>query len=174
LPNKVSDGDQGDKTLEFDNETISMPVNVYNLYVNVDVRQNIYNILQPLESDGIDTFSAGNDICVTKAELPYFYPPRIEKTLHDNTQELTVIIESIVFKENNKWRFNNGTLSFSAAILDKDFLAQVDNGQRFAKGDWLRVQLQTVQIDENNTLKSIYNIVKVIKHETREQTKMQV
>ena len=151
---------------------------VYHIYNNYEIRNNVYSTIKPLEEKGIDEFSIidGKERLVTVRdnEVPYFAPNNITTPLNENIQETILIIESITFKEKNKWSFNDGNSSIKAMILDENFLAEVDNGKRFAKGDWLKVLLRKIQAEENGKLKTTYEIVKVTEHIVKEQYQIDV
>lgn len=146
---------------------------VYQIYNNYNIRNDIYNTVKPLEDNGIDQFSIiqNNErlVTITDEELVYFEPNTVSTPLNENTQETILIIESLTFKEGNKWSFFDGNSTIKASILDEDFLAEIDKGKRFAKGDWLKVLLRKTQIEENGRLKTIYEVIKVIKHIIKEQ-----
>jgi hypothetical protein len=82
---------------------------------------------------------------VAQAESEYFVQVSPRETVTDAVSPMALIIEAPVFKEDNKWRFSDGTGSFFATIEDKDFLAKVDAGQRFGKGDILYVDVRLSQ-----------------------------
>jgi hypothetical protein len=173
LPIAVIELDNETKKLEFKDGTSEIVSTIqHNLYMNIDIRTSIYNIVKPLESDGIDTLFIGEEIEVHKTEMHLFYTPNITETLNANLHNKILVIESIVFKENNKWRFNDGGTSFQALITDDVFLKSIDTGVRFAKGDWLKVELLESQIVENNKLRKIFTITKVIEHVKKEQVKL--
>lgn len=65
--------------------------------------------------------------------------------LSDKTVTIAVTNRDAVFQDGNKWRFNDGQTTFNAVILDGDFLARVDEGERFGKGDALQVEMQVIQ-----------------------------
>lgn len=168
-----------DIRLIFNQQSEIVNVHIYQLYVNYDIRQAIYDSLKPLEIDGIDEFSLIQAdklvIHITDTELPYFAPNNISKPLTDNTTLKTLVIESITFKEKNKWSFHDGQNSIRAIISDDVFLTAIDKGEiRFAKGDWLNVEIRTLQIEENGKLKTTYEIIKVVEHIKREQYKLDI
>lgn len=153
-----------DESLEIDLVTLR-------LLKNRCVRRELRNVLRPLDSDGIDSFSTSNRAglaeIITRSELPYFLPPADgELPLSDSTASgLLLKVESAVFKDGNKWRFTDGSRSFYAAIEDAEFLARVDSGEeRFGKADVLLVDLRQLQYAIDGELKSDYRIVRVIEH----------
>ncbi|SAK99384.1 hypothetical protein AWB76_07708 [Caballeronia temeraria] len=73
-------------------------------------------------------------------------------------------MESVVFKDGNKWRVHDGQYPFFAALDDEEFLTKVNDGERFGKGDVLVVDLRQIQTIEAGALKTEYQIVKVHEH----------
>lgn len=73
-------------------------------------------------------------------------------------------IITAVSRRENKWRFSDGASTFSAAILDGDFLAAVDRGERFGKGDVLEVQMRVVQSRQGMKISVERTVEKVIRH----------
>lgn len=177
VPNKLSKNEDGTINVSVRNETVIINQYTYNLYVNFEVRKNIYKVLEPLENDGIELFLLQDDrntVEVTDSQLPYFVSSIVENKLNENVTETILIIEAITFKEKNKWSFYDGSQSIKANILDEEFLEEIEKGKRFAKGDWLKVSLRKVQIEENGNLKTTYEVVKVIEHIVKEQYKLDI
>jgi hypothetical protein len=103
--------------------------------------------------------------------LPYLNQAKVteqpeEETSFEGTSRVTLSLVSPVFKDGNKWRFNDGLSDFAAAILDTDFIAQVENGERFGKGDLLAVEMHTIQTRIGFKLNIERTIIKVLKHIT--------
>lgn len=130
-------------------------------------------MLAPLSNEGIETLYVVKDLksqiepelVIDKTELDYFIYQDYEDLLNSNLSNTYVQIESISFKEKNKWKFSNGKLIFNANILDINFLNRINNGElRFGKGDILRVRLLTKQTLVHNKLKSEYEVVEVLEH----------
>jgi hypothetical protein len=62
------------------------------------------------------------------------------------SRSLIVRVEKLSFRPGTRWRFSDGSSSFSATITDKVFLKRLENRQEgFFKGDLLKVELHTVQ-----------------------------
>ena len=104
---------------------------------------------------------------VSRDESQWFVPVAPEIQLFDSTLKAALIIESPVFKEDNKWRFSDGGGSFYADIADADFLTRVDNGEPFAKGDSLIVELRIQQRRQGEKLLTEKTIVKVLEHRSK-------
>jgi hypothetical protein len=82
----------------------------------------------------------------------------------DTTFRQLLLIESLTFKDGNKWRVHDGTRPFHAVIEDKEFLATIDSGKQFGKGDVLVVDLRGVQTIIGAKLATDWTIVKVLEH----------
>ncbi|MEQ1659466.1 MAG: hypothetical protein ABL896_11885, partial [Hylemonella sp.] len=112
---------------------------------------------------------------VTKSDVPWFELAASEADVVSDTVSEGVLlqIESAVFKDDNKWRFNDGATAFFAEIVDPDFLARINSGdERFGKGDVLVVDLQRVQSITDSGLKLEYTVVKVREHRAPLQTSL--
>lgn len=149
------------------------------LYQSRIVRQSLAKVLKPLEREGVDLFACGRDgqteTVITNVEVPYFeIAASNTDVVSDSLSEHAVLqIESAVFKDGNKWRFNDGSTSFFAEIIDVDFLAKIESGeQRFGKGDVLIVDLRRIQTISDNGLKAEYFIAKVREHKAPLQARL--
>ena len=141
------------------------------LYKSRVVRQSLAKVIKPLEREGIDYFACGREgqmeALVTKDEAPAFdLAASEEDVVSDNVSEGVLLqIESAVFKEDNKWRFNDGATSFFAEIADRDFRSRIDSGgERFGKGDVLIVDLRRTQSVTDTGLKLDYVVERVLDH----------
>jgi hypothetical protein len=125
---------------------------------------------EPLKKDGIESFEVREHLRVvvriTKDEAAYFAKPHIpDATLVDDTRISVFSIISLAFKEDNKWRLNDGTNAISATIDDADFLSKVDANQiAFSKGDILLCKVRVVQKQTDTGLKTEYTVERVIEH----------
>jgi hypothetical protein len=82
----------------------------------------------------------------------------------DTISRKLLLIESLTFKDGNKWRVHDGANQFNVVIEDTDFLAKIDAGARFGKGDVLVVDLREVQSIGRAKLINECFIVKVLEH----------
>ena len=152
-------------------EHVDVPLALLRLYQDIAVRTAAQKVIEePLRKEGIDSFEvrekAEEIIKVTKCEASYFAKPLIpEATLVDDTRTSAFSIISLAFKEDNKWRLNDGTNAISATIEDADFLSKVDTNQiSFSKGDILLCKVRVVQKQTDAGLKTEYTVVQVIEH----------
>jgi hypothetical protein len=129
-----------------------------------------------LSSEGVDTVSicipedkeVVELVSVKSDEAPYFKQVEVEKPVAEFFGEMALIIESAVFKDGNKWRFSDGSNSFNADIEDEAFLKRVEDGERFGKGDVLRVKIKIAQSTTGIRLSVQRTIMEVIEHQDRQ------
>ncbi|MDQ6988492.1 MAG: hypothetical protein Q9M19_01320 [Mariprofundaceae bacterium] len=138
-------------------------------------------IRDALDHDGIDSVSvqsdefAGDLVLVHADEAQWFKNVSPELPLDDFEVTQSLMVEAPVFKDGNKWRFSDATGSFHAAIRDKRFIAEVDAGKPFAKGDMMRVRMRIYQCQKGEKLVGEKEILEVIEHKQRAyQSSMQV
>ena len=154
-------------------ERLVVDLNTGKLWQDKTVRKSLHQVVRPLSSDGIDVFVAGRssnpEIVVTKDEVEWFPYDDSAVELNSSIIEQLCAIESVTFKDENKWKLNNGQ-TFYAFMEDQEFLKGVSNGQiRFGKGDRLRVSLKIVQQERNGKLETSYHVLKVLDHQISSQ-----
>lgn len=152
-------------------ETFEVDLVTARLYRSRVVKQSLARVLKPLERDGIDVFATGvegvTQIVVTKEELPAFLRAADDAQIVSDvlTDGVMLQVESAVFKDGNKWRFNDGTTTFFASVNDKAFLSRIELGEeRFGKRDILVVQLRRVQSITDSGLKTDLIVERVHEH----------
>jgi hypothetical protein len=148
---------------------IQVQTQTINLVFNEKSGDAVKQFIQsPLLNDGIDSVDIGFNkkiiAGVSEDEGRYFGPVIPPESFTDTSQKITLIIEAATFKNGNKWRFYDGQNSFFADIVDLDFLNSVDNGERFGKGDMLRVDLRIIQEKVGNKINTNRTITKVHEH----------
>lgn len=169
-PKVVSNNENG-ITIQLDGSNVLIDQRVILLYQNIYVRQAIYEMLKPLDEEGIDSFSASENEemveMVNKSERAYFAPPIIEDVqILENERTQAFSIVSLSFKEDNKWRLSDGSNTLSVEIRDTDFLKTVQQNEAvFAKGDVLVCALTTRQWRTMEGVKTEYTVNKVIEHQ---------
>lgn len=148
------------------------------IQVHTDVVQLVFDekaaasvakfIREPLSKEGMEgmEIKSGRQLVAraSREEGAYFLPVRPEDIVTDQTIKISLIIEAAVFKDDNKWRFHDGRNTIFADILDKEFLARVNNGELFGKGDVLRVELRIVQKQSGHKIIIEHTIIKVLEH----------
>ncbi len=78
----------------------------------------------------------------------------------------------IVFEEKYKWEFYYKNHKITAKIDDAEFFKKINSGEKFGKGDVLRVELEIFQIKDEVAdvfVNHSYRILKVIEHRPRQQ-----
>lgn len=167
---------EGDKTIfelrESETvETFEVDLVAGKLYQSRIVRQSLAKVIKPLEREGVDVFACGLDgkteAVVTKQDVNSFLmSASVADIVSDTLSEGVLLqIESAVFKDDNKWRFSDGSTPFFAEITDQRFLARINSGdERFGKGDVLIVDLRRIQSISDAGLKLEYVIDKVSEH----------
>ena len=165
-PVKIEESFENTKVFYTETEYLEVDKRTLRLYRSKVIASDIEKMLEPLSKDGIDTFYVVKDMSdekpelfIDKSELEYFKFQDMEDHLSESVVETFLQIESISFKEKNKWRFNNGGSTIHASILDESFLQKVDSGLlRFGKGDLLKVELKTIQFLAHTKLKTEFEV----------------
>jgi hypothetical protein len=125
-------------------------------------------IHKALEREGMDAIEIAADDepldRISQAEAKYFVPVAPSKTITDVVVRMGLVLESPVFKEDNKWRFYDGQQSFHALVEDREFLARVDAGEPFRKGDIIIADVRINQQQSGMKLVADRAISKVIEH----------
>jgi len=144
------------------------------LYQDAAVRRSIAELVRPIKEQGIDRFQIrdGDHLLqeVTKSDVELFDVPGTQELLLDEVRRQAFSITSLSFKEDNKWRLNDGQNTFSVSMKDVAFQRRVDNNQiAFAKGDVLLCDLRTIQWQVEEGVKTEYEVVKVVSHRPARQ-----
>lgn len=132
-------------------------------------------VRQAMEPEGITSIevSEGREVVATasRQESGFFVPVAAEVPLTENTVRMALILEAAVFKDGNKWRFSDGTTSFSADIADREFLQRVEDGERFGKGDVLTVDMLIAQTRTGQKINAQRTVIKVEDHRPGQEQK---
>ncbi|WP_281761832.1 hypothetical protein [Pseudodesulfovibrio nedwellii] len=158
-------------------EKIIVNGDVAALFANTSVRKAVDKVVEPLRTEGIDSLYLENQEARTplaeKQTTEYFTPPDFEPVLLNEDEQPQVRFFSIVslsFKEDNKWRLTDGSTPINVKITDKKFLQDVnENRINFAKGDTLKVNLKTIQMQTKDGLKTEYEADKILDHIKRDR-----
>lgn len=157
-------------------EQIIVDLETGKLWQDRVVRQSLYQVIKPLTQEGIDVFATGQknipEMVITKDECDWFAFDDTPIELNSNIIEQVCLIESVTFKDDNKWKLNNGS-TFYALMEDEEFLNAINKGDiRFGKGDRLRVSMKIIQSDKANRIETTYHIIKVLDHHIAHQGKL--
>ncbi|EOG1637268.1 hypothetical protein ACQ1OW_002592 [Acinetobacter baumannii] len=176
-PVKIEETVDHAKVFYTETEYLEVDKRALRLYRSKVIASDIEKMLEPLSKDGIDSFyvvkemlDENVELFIDKKEVEYFKFQDIDDHLSESITETFLQIESISFKEKNKWRFNNGGSTINASITDEVFLQKIDSGLlRFGKGDLLKVKLKTIQFLAHTKLKTEFEVMEVIEHKTTKQ-----
>lgn len=170
-PVKIEQKGDGATVWMSQTESIEVEYAVIRLYQNSVVRTSLEKVISPLERDGITDFGVVLNgavvLDVQDDEVAAFSAATLggdAEIVSDTTSKKLLLIESLAFKDGNKWRVHDGTATFHASIEDKAFLGNIDAGERFGKGDVLVVDLRQVQSIVDAKLINESIIVKVWEH----------
>ncbi|WP_340104561.1 hypothetical protein [Rhodohalobacter sp. 8-1] len=169
---KLSDGKKVVLILE-DGDSIEITENELNVLKSIKARKYLSEFKKPLLTGSADEIliydektkrSIENGIDTDTAS--YFDPPDVaDELLLEKEQELVITIESLSFKEGNKWRVSDGNNTFTATISDDNFINDVqDNREAFRRDDILRVKMTTKQYKTGTGLKTDHEITEVKEH----------
>mgnify|MGYP001472045066 FL=1 len=115
--------------------------------------------------DSIDISSNGVQIAqATTNDAQYYHPIGDEDIVTESVTRMGLVIETLSFKDGNKWRMWNGADSLMYAMEDNDFSARVNSGEAFRKGDILICDVRVKQTKANGALKLSRAIIKVHDH----------
>ncbi|PWG62852.1 hypothetical protein [Sediminicurvatus halobius] len=182
-PRRVIELKDGRFRIETDDGHFEIEAEVLELLRNYEVRKGLEGVVKPLDEEGIEqvAFQADQDTepeIIRKDERRYFRaPPPEQEELEERDEERYLQLVSLSFKEENKWRFNDGNATFHAAILDEDFLRRIDLGEeRFGKNDVLKVRMRTRQfIDTSGNMRSEAEVLQVLeKHSAGRQLRLDI
>lgn len=135
------------------------------------VREQARKVVAVLEKEGIDRIATRQDgpekLTIERAEVSYFdIPDGTEETLEDSEREMWLQIDSLSFKEGNKWRLTDGGEPFFASVEDVDFLNKIAKGEvSFSKADDLHCLVHERQSrTSKGQLRKDRTIMRVIEH----------
>lgn len=164
--------DHGKARIELDDDALETEQRTIALLRNFKLRLALEAaVVRPLERDGFESVAIATSpedgfVTVTRAERGYFIaPPAETEELADQTTKANLQLVSVAFKDDNKWRFYDGTTQFHAAIVDERFVHRVQAGEEnFAAGDILTVMIRKRQWLEADVMKAEHEVVEVLGH----------
>ena len=170
----------GESEFRANGDTFVVNAQTVQIFNNSDVRQPLQQFVGPLGGE-IDKISfRENDaeiIGIEKEEAQYFTfegngaqdePDRsIEVQTSIARESLSLVVPR--FKPDplfNRWRLQLGKHNPSTYLItDQEFLAKVDRGTKFGKGDILTCDVRVTDTIDRDTTKSEYEILKVVEHQ---------
>lgn len=114
---------------------------------------------------------------LTNNDARFFHPILEEVRLLEQTVQMGLTIEEPSFKDglSHKWTMWDGEASLQYAMEDEIFIARVDNGEPFRKGDVLVCDVRITQSKTGSKLKIQRAIVRVHSHRNaHEQGEMEL
>jgi hypothetical protein len=140
---------------------------------SIAVRKQSEKLLSALDRDGIDRISILRKdeapLIIQKDDVSSFCIPESDEeseVLEDKEIEMFLQIDSLSFKEGNKWKMTQGDESFFVIIEDASFLKKVHTGDiAFAINDVLRCKVKERQLQTiKGNLKKDRRITKVLEY----------
>lgn len=154
-----------------DGDAITVEEHTIVLLRHLRVREHLWQVVAPIERDGVDTVALGTDeridAVVTREQAAWFVPPPADETVvHEDERTMAFSIVSLSFKEGNKWRLSDGNVTAFVEVADQDFLSRVDrNLVRFAKGDLIIGRTRITQrLMPDGNLRTDYTLLSVQEH----------
>lgn len=130
-----------------------------------------------LRSEGVTTVSFTEDdaavdhdpeLTLTKSDIASVEIPEPDDDQSNETRserEVLLRIVSAQFAEGYKWRFTDGTNTFTAEMRDEDFKRRLENAEiALSKQDTLRCLIEEVQWLSGSQLKTETSIIQVREH----------
>lgn len=162
--------DNGLVRVEVDGQRLDVEKEVIELYRQSKLRAALEAVMKPLATEGITEFAVTDKslkrfVVVTENELAFFSsPPVPAEVLSEQVVEMNLQLVNIAFREDNKWRFSDGSTSFYAQVVDQDFLNKVRRNEAFSSGDILKAKLRRIQSLSGETMKTEYVLLEVLEH----------
>ena len=137
-----------------------------NVRVSRDTCINIYNSRQTREPIAKSVQTADNDPCVdgfvindgNDEKITSFSRDEFKEYIYDdfdNEEEVpderiiesdeTLVIISLSFEKGSRWQFMYNGFKIPILVKDDALMKKIDEGERFGKGDSIKVRLRTIQ-----------------------------
>ncbi len=172
-PTKIEHRDDRSVNVTNNNGTV-VTVNIESLQLTLDEKaakaaeKFIGDALSKPGVNQIEISSDGKEVTrATKGDAQYFHPIEAsEETVTEQTVRMGLVIEEPCFKDGtgHRWTMWDGETSLQFAMHDEDFVARVDAGERFGKGDILICEVRITQTKAGSKLKIQRTILKVHDH----------
>lgn len=152
--------------------------NVYIFYNDNEIRNAFIKVLNPLNTDGIDSFEIRDNNKnvkekINKEDVKFFNIAPQNELLDENILDMWLSFINISFKDGNKWKFSNGDNEFYASMEDQEFLINVNNdSMRFSKNDTLKAKVKISQHLTENGIKTAYSIIKILEYKSVTQLRL--
>lgn len=167
---KVSTLEDGNVEIEADGERLSIPELVWLLFESSRIRVSMGMIVAPLEAPGMDRveFRAdhqdGGEIIRSEEREAFTRPALLDVQAGEevavSTREVVLEVVRPAFRDTFKWTFSDGQTNLTATIADERFVARVESREeRFAKGDVLRLQLESRTTRDERGLHTVHTVL---------------
>ena len=172
----VNDGTDNLVVTNISGETHTIHQNVTIIAMDSTAGEAVERLIKrPMDAAGITSVEIENEdtdqrIDLDRSEGYCFTDVSIDKDVLVSTAERALYIESAIFREGNKWSFFDGQNRFGAAIEDDSFLARINHGEPFAKGDMLVADVRSTQKFRRGKLVVDHVVIRVKDHITRAST----
>ncbi len=111
--------------------------------------------------------SDGKRVASVSDDEAKFYHPILEETpIIEQVVQMGLMIETASFREGNKWTMSEGEASLQFTIEDEDFLARIDGGEAFRKGDVLYCDVRVTQTKVGQKLRIQRAVIRVHSHQS--------
>ncbi|HTV42318.1 MAG TPA: hypothetical protein VMF08_17240 [Candidatus Sulfotelmatobacter sp.] len=168
---KVTRIDDSFVEVETDGDSIKIRAKVWELYQSPTIRAAFYQVVKPLERDGVEKLEfkspAGQTAEVKQEDAPFYLPPpeHVEPLQEFPPRETFVNVVHMWFRNGNKWRFSEGDNEWSADVKDHRFIESLLKGEEtISANDYLKVVVKQTQTRYGSTIHSDYEILKVLEH----------
>ena len=169
---------KGDKVIvTIEDQIIEIDRIVYKIYtenpiVDIAIRKGFEAIDRDEDVTGVEILDGKKDslISISRSSFDAFTTPNeIYDSLvrKETTSGESLTILKIVFDKGYKWQFYLSGRKISATILDNSFIERVNNGERFAKGDVLVVEMEIEKVYDKSVdtyVEKGFKITRVIQH----------
>jgi hypothetical protein len=168
-PAQVIHNDQGVTVTNNSGHIFNVRVETLNLVFSEKGGEAVERFVkEAIGHQGIDALKieAGGEslTSVTKEEAKFFVPLSNDAPISENTVNMTLVLIAAVFQDGNKWKFSDGSNTYSVAIEDEEFIKRVDAGERFGKGDVFDVEMSITQTRIGGKINVTRSIRTVIDH----------
>lgn len=177
-PETSTQNEDGTTSVTKGGTTIIVEHKTAKLLTDYSTREAAKNfVTKALQSPGITSVSLGDSdprtdaeptLVLTKDDIKAVQIPDSEVVDADETRsqrEVWLQIVSAHFEDGYKWRFTDGTNTFTAMMLDRDFKSRLATADlALTKNDTLRCLIEDVQRLENSQLKTETFVLEVREH----------
>ena len=171
-PTKIEHRDDRSVNVTNNNGQVTQ-VNIESLHLTMDEKAGksaAVFVAEALLKSGVNNVqitSDGEQVAkITGNEAGFFKPISDEEAVAEQVLSMGLTILEPSFKDgtSNKWTMYDGEASLQFAMEDLDFIARVDSGEPFRKGDVLLCDVRFTQTRSGQKLKIQRAIVKVHDH----------